>query len=114
MTYNPAAGMIVQRLRLVLIVLGLGVALGSCSGIAGFTSDAWPHWAGGEPNGMPPRPGSPGYSEYIAHQQSNPPPGNPAAASGQPAASAAPPTAPAAAAGGPAEDDTAAARGGLY
>ena len=29
----------------------------------------WPHWAGGEPAGLPPRPGQPGYEEFIAHGQ---------------------------------------------
>jgi hypothetical protein len=107
--------MIVQRLCPVLIVLCLGSTLGSCGSVASFTSDHWPHWAGGEPNGIPPRPGEPGYDEYIAHQQSTPPPAKPAAANVPPAAQAALPAATAApAASAPAEDDTAAARGGLY
>jgi hypothetical protein len=109
---NPAAGMIVQRLCPVLIVLCLGSFLGSCGSVSSFTSDHWPHWAGGEPNGVPPRPGEPGYDEYIAHQQSNPPPAKPTAANVPPAAQAAPPAA--AAQPAPAEDDAAAARGGLY
>jgi hypothetical protein len=89
--------------------------------MAGFTADHWPHWAGGEPNGLPPRPGTPGYDEYIAHQQSAPPPAKPAAANGPPGmpvaapAPAAPPAAAAEpAAEAPAEADRAAARGGLY
>jgi hypothetical protein len=109
--------MIVQRLCPVLIVLCLGSLLGSCGSVAGFTSDHWPHWAGGEPNGIPPRPGEPGYDEYIAHQQSNPPPAKPAAANVAPNAQAAP-AAPAAAtepaANAPPDNDTAVARGGLY
>lgn len=108
--------MIVQRLRPVLTVIGLGLALGSCGSVAGFTSDHWPHWAGGEPNGVPPRPGTPGYDEYIAHQQSNPPPAKAATAGAAPAAQAAPAAAPVAApvAETPPEDDRAVARGGLY
>jgi hypothetical protein len=108
--------MIVQRLRLVLIALGLGLSLGSCGGVAGFTSDHWPHWAGGEPNGVPPRPGAPGYDEFIAHQQSLAPQAQSAAPGGQPAVapSAAPTAAPPTAAAAPAQEDTAAARGGLY
>jgi hypothetical protein len=39
----------------------------------------WPHWAGGEPAGVPPRPGQPGYEEFIAHGQASQ---NPAAAPG--------------------------------
>ena len=47
----------------------LSLALGACSPFSGYVSDNWPHWAGGEPTGLPPRPGSPGYAEYIAHGQ---------------------------------------------
>src|SRR5215469_325759 len=96
MSYNSVAGMIVQRLRPVLLVLCLGSVLGSCGSVSSFTSDHWPHWAGGEPNGIPPRPGERGYDEYIAHQQSNPPPPKPSPAGAPPAAQEAP--APAAAA----------------
>jgi len=121
--------MIVQRLCLVLLVLGLGPALGSCSSVAGVASDIWPHWAGGEPADVPPRPGKPGYEEYVAHQQGNPPPAAPAEAAQPAAAAAAAPTAspPPPAAGepvagapvgpvttAPAEDNAVVRRGGLY
>jgi hypothetical protein len=113
--------MIVQRLRPVFIALGLALSLGSCGGMAGFTSDHWPHWAGGEPNGVPPRPGAPGYDEFIAHQQSIATQAQSAAPGGQPVAAPptapAPPAAPAAAptaAAAPAETDTPVGRGGLY
>jgi hypothetical protein len=112
MSYSPVARMIVQRLCPVLIALCLGLALGSCGSVAGFTSDHWPHWAGGEPNGVPPRPGAPGYDEYIAHQQSNPPPAK-AEAAGAPAAQGAPAAA-APVAETPPDDDRAVAHGGLY
>jgi hypothetical protein len=49
--------------------IALALALGACSPFSGYVSDNWPHWAGGEPAGLPPRPGSPGYAEYIAHGQ---------------------------------------------
>jgi hypothetical protein len=52
------------------IVLLLGLALGACGSVSGFVSDHWPTWAGGEPNGVPPRPGAPGYAEFMARQQS--------------------------------------------
>lgn len=51
------------------IVLCFGLTLGACSPFSGYVADNWPHWAGGEPTGLPPRPGSPGYAEYIAHGQ---------------------------------------------
>jgi hypothetical protein len=49
--------------------LSMGLLLGSCSPFAGFVSDHWPHWAGGMPDGVPPRPGAPGYNDFIAHGQ---------------------------------------------
>jgi hypothetical protein len=43
--------------------------LGSCGSSSGFVADHWPHWAGGEPDGLPPRPGKAGYDDFIAHGQ---------------------------------------------
>jgi hypothetical protein len=60
--------MIVKRLRAAVPVLCLGLMLASC---ADFVADHWPHFAGGEPNGLPPRPGEPGYQQFIAHGQPN-------------------------------------------
>jgi hypothetical protein len=51
------------------VALCFGLTLGACSPFAGYVSDNWPHWAGGEPTGLPPRPGKPGYDEFIAHGQ---------------------------------------------
>jgi hypothetical protein len=87
--------MTVKQLATALIGLGLGLLLGSCGPVAGFTADHWPHWAGGMPAGVPPRPGSPGYQEYIAHRQADAEPAPPAATTATPNANA--PAAPAAA-----------------
>ena len=57
-----------KRLFTAAIVLGLGLGLTSCGG---YVADHWPHWAGGLPADAPPRPGTPGYSEFIAHGQSD-------------------------------------------
>jgi hypothetical protein len=58
-------------------VLCLGLALASCGSFSDLVADHWPHIAGGEPNGVPPRPGEPGYRRFIAHgqpiAQTNPP-----------------------------------------
>jgi hypothetical protein len=51
------------------LVLGLGVTLGSCAPFSDVVADHWPHLAGGEPSGLPPRPGDPGYAAFIAHDQ---------------------------------------------
>jgi hypothetical protein len=59
------------------LVFGSASILGACS--TGTVADMWPHWAGGEPAGVPPRPGQPGYEEFIAHGQASQ---NPAAAPG--------------------------------
>jgi hypothetical protein len=58
-----------KRLFLLTAPLCLCLGLGACAPFAGAVSDAWPTWAGGEPKDVPPRPGAPGYEEFIAHQQ---------------------------------------------
>src|ERR1700686_4979393 len=93
--------MMVKRLSVALMGLGLGLSLGSCGPVAGFTADHWPHWAGGLPAGTPPRPGTPGHDDYVAHRQAEPEPAKPAAAN--PVANA--PTAPAPVAAEPSSDD---------
>jgi hypothetical protein len=69
-----AANMTVKRWIVVTVLVGLGPLLGSCgggaeSGFSGYVADHWPHWAGGMPDDVPPRPGAPGYDEFIAHGQ---------------------------------------------
>jgi hypothetical protein len=68
--------MIVKRHIVIAILLTLGPMLGSCSGFAGSVADNWPHWAGGMPADVPPRPGAPGYNEFIAHGQAGADPTN--------------------------------------
>jgi hypothetical protein len=102
--------MMVKRLCAALMGLGLGLLLGSCGPVAGFTADHWPHWAGGLPAGTPPRPGTPGYADYVAHRQAETEPPKPAAN-----AVANAPAAPApAAVEQQSDDDRPVARGGLY
>lgn len=64
------AKMTVQRLVTVVLACVLGSMLSAC-GSSNFVADNWPHFAGGEPNDVPPRPGSPGYAAFIAHGQPN-------------------------------------------
>jgi hypothetical protein len=64
------------------VALGLALTLGACSPFSGYVADSWPHWAGGEPSGLPPRPGTPGYAEFVAHGQPTPNP-EPAAGGAQ-------------------------------
>ena len=77
------AGMI-KRLFALTMVLGACLALGACASFSGYVADSWPTWAGGMPKDVPPRPGAPGYEEFISHQQGNeaqaPAPAGPAAA----------------------------------
>jgi hypothetical protein len=87
--------MTAKRLAAAAFALGLGLLLGSCSPFANAVSNSWPHFAGGEPSGLPPRQGDPGYAQFIAHGQpnenANSPAGNaPPAAPGQTAAIAQP------------------------
>jgi hypothetical protein len=73
-------------------VLGTCLALGGCSSVAGFVSDSVPTWAGGMPKDVPPRPGAPGYEEFIAHQQRQDTAATPASTPGQAGAMPAPVT----------------------
>lgn len=99
--------MTVTRSTAAMMTLCLGFVLGSCSTSTVFVSDHWPHWAGGEPNDVPPRPGTPGYQEFIAHKQTD-------TEATKPAATGDKPNAQAAASGNPPADDPATVRGGLY
>jgi hypothetical protein len=85
---NPTAEMTGKRLSAAAFALGLGLMLGSCSPFSDVVSDHWPHFAGGEPDGVPPRPGAPGYAQFIAHGQPSEAV-NSAAGNGQPAAAGA-------------------------
>ena len=116
------------------VILSVGLAVGACTPFANTVSDYWPTWAGGMPKDVPPRPGAPGYDEFLLRQQgkdvapSAAPSGN---ANAQAAVPAAPPTnanaqvmpsaapsgnanAQAAPAGTPPRNDQAAVQGGLY
>src|SRR5579863_6026134 len=70
----------IQRFFAPTLVLLSGLALGSCASVSATVSDHWPTWAGGMPKDVPPRPGAPGYDEFLAHQQ-----GRDAAATSPPA-----------------------------
>ena len=101
--------MMVKRFSVALMALGLGLLLGSCGPVAGFTADHWPHWAGGMPEGIPPRPGTPGYDDYVAHRQAETEPAKPVVTGATANAPAAPaPTEP------QSDDDRPVTRGGLY
>jgi hypothetical protein len=58
----------IQPISALTAVLALCLALGGCTSFAGAVADHWPTWAGGMPSDVPPRPGAPGYEEFIAHQ----------------------------------------------
>ena len=57
-----------RRLFALTAVCCLALPLASCGTFSGYVSDHWPHWAGGMPDDVPPRPGAPGYEEFIAHK----------------------------------------------
>jgi len=58
-----------RRLFTLTAALCVCLTLGACTSFSGFVSDTWPTWAGGMPKDVPPRPGAPGYEEFIARQQ---------------------------------------------
>lgn len=99
----------IKRFLPIMAVLGLGLLLASCSSISATIADNWPRWAGGLPDDVPPRPGEPGYEEFIAHKGTS----KDATASATVEKTSA--TAPAAANAAPAvSTDQNAVRGGLY
>jgi hypothetical protein len=59
----------IKRFYAPTLMLTVGLVLGACTPFAGYVSDRWPTWAGGMPKDVPPRPGAPGYEEFLAHQQ---------------------------------------------
>jgi hypothetical protein len=77
--------MFVRRFTAAAAVVCLGFGLGSCTQspgqFSGYVSDHWRHWAGGMPDDVPPRPGAPGYNEFIAHGGANEAAASPASGS---------------------------------
>lgn len=74
---QAAARMIVKRSIAAAVMLCVGAMLASCAGatsedgFSAYVADHWPHWAGGMPSDVPPRPGAPGYNQFIAHGQAD-------------------------------------------
>jgi hypothetical protein len=87
-------------------IAAISMALAGCSPFAGFVADHWPHWAGGMPDGVPPRQGTPGYDEFIAHGEGAKIAPGPGDAEARPAPQASPQPAPKA--------GSDAVKGGLY
>jgi hypothetical protein len=81
---KPAFGAMMRTITATAL-LCLGLTLGGCSSFSGFVADHWPRWAGGMPDDVPPRPGTPGYEEFIAHGQPSNNAARPASAESQPA-----------------------------
>ncbi|MBV1697486.1 MAG: hypothetical protein KGQ47_03965 [Hyphomicrobiales bacterium] len=69
---NDRTGWLRRRFAAVALVCTC-LTLGGCSSFSGYVSDHWPTWAGGMPSDVPPRPGAPGYAEFISHQGANDP-----------------------------------------
>ena len=82
--------MTAKRLVAGLLACGLGLALNACASTSDFVADHWPHFAGGEPDDVPPRPGDPGYRKFISHGQSTQGAEAPAAGGPPPAGSVTP------------------------
>jgi hypothetical protein len=120
----------IKRVSATACAVGVSLMLASCGG---YFADHWPRWAGGMPDDVPPRPGAPGYDEFISHGQplakpvnaAQPNPASPgvavtgpqtAATAAGPAAVAAPaePVAPAAPASDQPAEDSSVVKGGLY
>ena len=55
------------------VMLCAALPLGGCGSLntllSSSVADILPHWAGGLPPGLPPRPNDPGYAEFVRAQQ---------------------------------------------
>jgi hypothetical protein len=109
---NQANGMNGRQFFTILATIAIGFGGAACSPFSGYVADHWPHWAGGMPDDVPPRRGTPGYNEFISHGQTNP--ANTAPAQATPAAVTPVPAAPAARTKEPAPADPTIAPGTLY
>src|SRR3979490_2271167 len=56
--------MIMRSVPMIGVVMA-GLLVASCSSLSSFVADTLPEWAGGLPEGTPPRPGTPGYRAYL-------------------------------------------------
>jgi hypothetical protein len=63
----------IMRIAAVIGVMVLGLLGASCSSMGSFVADTLPPWAGGLPEGTPPRPGTPGYDAYLKSISGNEP-----------------------------------------
>jgi hypothetical protein len=103
-----------QSLAMPMAVLSVGLILSSCSSFSGYVADHWPRWAGGMPDDVPPRPGAPGYEEFIAHGQPSNVAAKPAANDANAAADVKTNAAVLPAREQPADEPNVVQRGGLY
>ena len=61
---RPARELVMRIVVVIGVVVG-GLVLGACSSTSAFVADNLPEWAGGLPQGTPPRRGAPGYEAYL-------------------------------------------------
>jgi hypothetical protein len=62
LTTDPACHAIFSAMVRLMALVIAGTVLASCTG--GVMGDYMPHWAGGLPKDLPPRPGTPEYDAY--------------------------------------------------
>jgi hypothetical protein len=48
-----------------ILIIAAALFLSGCGWMVNNLPTVIPHWAGGEPAGAPPRPGTPAYDEYV-------------------------------------------------
>ena len=63
----------VRRVSALIGLVLIASSLGGCGSISSFVAggmgDLIPAWAGGLPANAPPRPGTPGYDEYVRNRE---------------------------------------------
>lgn len=58
-----------RRFTLLLAVLVASSCLAGCASSGSNVGDLLPHWAGGEPADVPPRPGTPQYDAFMKERE---------------------------------------------
>jgi hypothetical protein len=55
---------LLRAIAKLLLIVACVASVAACAGTSNFVADHWPRWASGEPEDIPPRPGTPEYEEF--------------------------------------------------
>ncbi len=55
---------LLRAISKLLLIVACVASVAACARTGNFVADHWPRWASGEPEDIPPRPGTPEYEEF--------------------------------------------------